>query len=280
VAAFHSDVRPAGVGDFPPAPREAVRSLAGWARAAFAERLVSVVVHGSLAWGCWGPSSDIDALVVVDEAGGLAEFHEKLLDGDAHAPGNGFELSVLSRVAARSSPHPIEYLYHFSRGRLARESPPDWDLGAVERDPDLAGHLVVAWTVGVCAYGLPARQVLRQVGEEEFAASIGADVLDSCAQVLSLTARQARVPVYAVLNLARTLAWLRERAVLSKCEGGRWLREHDRHRTALLTAALEEYADPRGRLVRTADLHDLARAVRDRLAGPVSRSPGRTSGGS
>ena len=74
------------------------------------------------------------------------------------------------------------------------------------------------------------------------------------------------MPVYAVLNFARTLAWLQERAVLSKRAGGHWLMERDRNRTALLTAALEEYADPCGRLVLSADLRSLARTVREHLA--------------
>ena len=243
-----------------------MNSLVGWAQEAFAGSLVSVVVHGSLAWGCWGPSSDIDALLIVDEKVGLARFHEMLVAGDGQAPGNGFELSVLSRAAARGSQHPIDYLYHFSRGRLARENPQDWDLCVVGRDPDLAGHLAVAWTTGVCAFGLPARQVLRRVSDVEFSASIRADVLESCEEVSGLAAEQVPVPVYAVLNFARTLAWLRERVVLSKREGGHWLMERDRNRAALLTAALEEYADPSGRLILTADLDSLVCAVRDGLA--------------
>jgi hypothetical protein len=34
-------------------PQQAVLSLVDWARVSFADRLVSVVVHGSPAWGCW-----------------------------------------------------------------------------------------------------------------------------------------------------------------------------------------------------------------------------------
>ena len=235
---------------------------------------MSVIVHGSLAWGCWGPSSDIDVLLVVEEYVSLAEFHDMLVASDAQTPGNGFELSVLSREAARSGRHPIEYLYHFSRGRLARESPQHWDLSAVERDPDLAGHLLVAWTAGVCAYGSPVRRVLRHVDDEEFLASVGADVRDSCTDVLGRTPEVVPVPVYAVLNFARTLAWLRERTLLSKRDGGLWLSKHDSGYASLLTAALAEYADPRGRTVRTADLHRLARTVQDRLTGrnPVAET--------
>ena len=257
-------MKPTGVDDFPPAPREAVRSLVARARSSFAEDLVSVVIHGSLAWGCWGPASDIDALIVVDDVAGLPRFHEMLVADDPQAPGDGFELSVLSRAAALHSKHPIEYVYHFSRGRLARESPRDWDLSAVGRDPDLAGHLVVAGTTGICAYGLPPRQVLRQVSDEEFFASIRADVLESCDEIAALTAERAPVPVYPVLNFARTLAWLQERIVLSKRDGGRWLLDRAPQYSGLLTAALQDYADRSGRLVATADLRDLARAVTQR----------------
>jgi len=252
---------PREVDDFPPAPREAVRSLVSRAHSAFAGSLVSVVIHGSLAWGCWGPASDIDALIVVDDLAGLARFHEMLVAGDAKAPGNGFELSVLSRTAARQSHHPIEYAYHFSRGRLARQSPREWDLSTVGRDPDLAGHLAVAWTTGVRAYGSAARQVFRRVSDEEFLASVSADVMESRAEILTLTAEQVPVPVYAVLNFARTIAWLRERVLLSKRDGGQWLLAHEPKYAALVTAALQEYVDPCGRLVSTADLRDLARAV-------------------
>ncbi|WP_203914106.1 nucleotidyltransferase domain-containing protein [Rhizocola hellebori] len=266
VAGDRPEIRPAQASDFPSAPRAAVQGLVGWAQAAFGEGLVSVIVHGSLAWGCWTPSSDIDALLVVERASGLATFHRMLVAGDAQAPGNGFELSVLSRQAARSSPHPIGYLYHFSRARLARQSPESWDLDEVARDPDLAGHFAVAWTAGVAAYGLPARQVLRQVDDGEFLASIGEDVLQSCGEILGISAEQVAVPVYPVLNFARTLAWLRERVMLSKREGGQWLMNREPPRAALLTVALQEYADPNGRLVQTTDLHDLARAVKEQLS--------------
>jgi predicted nucleotidyltransferase len=255
----------AGVDEFSPAPRDAVRRLVDGARTAFGDGLISVLVHGSLAWGCWGPSSDIDVLLVVEPGTPLREFHEQLVAADADAPGNGFELSVLSREAAASGTHPVEYRYHFSRGRLARQSPGLWDLSAVQRDPDLAGHLLVAWTAGVCAFGSPARRVLRRVTDEEFLASVGADVLESCAEILALPPGRVPIPVYAVLNGARTLAWLSERAVLSKRAGGRWLIDHDPSRAELLTAALDEYADPRGRPVRTVDLQDLARIVHERV---------------
>jgi Domain of unknown function (DUF4111) len=81
-----------------------------------------------------------------------------------------------------------------------------------------------------------------------------------------------KVPVYAVLNFARTLAWLQERAVMSKPDGGRWLRDREPSYAGLLDAALDEYADPRGRPVRTRDLHRLACTVRERLPnrGPAS----------
>lgn len=260
-----------GTADFPAAPRAAVHRLVDGARSALGEALEAVVVHGSLAWGCWGPSSDIDVLLVVEEHVSLAEFHDMLVASDPQTPGNGFELSLLSREAAQSGRHPVEYLYHFSRGRLAREDHQHWDLSAVERDPDLAGHLLVAWTAGVCAYGLPARRVLRRVDDEEFLASVGADVQDSCTEILCLTSEQVPVPVYAVLNFARTLAWLQERTLLSKREGGLWLSNRDPGYTSLLTAALAEYADPRGRTVRTTDLHRLARTVQARLTVPGKR---------
>ncbi|GAA3381799.1 aminoglycoside adenylyltransferase domain-containing protein [Cryptosporangium minutisporangium] len=254
------------VAAFPPAAREAVTRLVGTARETLPGSLVSIVVHGSLAWGCWGPASDLDVLIVVESRAGLEEFHPKLLAEDARAPGGGFELSILSRAQAANDRHPIGYLYHFSRGRLAGQDPGTWDLSVGGNDPDLAGHLLVAHEVGVSAWGPPARRVLRRVADAEFVASVGADVLESCDDLRRLTAEWTPVPVYAVLNCARTLAWLQDRAVLSKAGGGRWLLAREARFAALATAALDEYADPSGAEVRTSELQALARMVGDRLS--------------
>ena len=73
------------------------------------------------------------------------------------------------------------------------------------------------------------------------------------------------MPVYAVLNAARTLAWLADRVLLSKGGGGHWLMDREPRHTALLTAALDEYAHPAGRRVPAGGLSHLAREVRERL---------------
>lgn len=248
-------------GDFPAPAAEAVRLLLGWARVAYAGDLVSVVVHGSLAFGCWGPASDIDVLIVVEDgAPSAARFEALLVAGDARIPGRGFELSVLSRTAALTGPHPIAYEYHYSRTRKVRP-----DLTAGGNDPDLAGHLLVAWTAGVLVHGEPIKKVLRRVRDEEFLASIRADVLDSCEPLLEPAPPQIPVPVYAVLNIARTRAWLRDGLVLSKRDGGKWLCEADSAFSPLVTAALDEYAEPCGRMVGSDGVRKLALAVIEEL---------------
>ncbi|MEV6489271.1 nucleotidyltransferase domain-containing protein [Actinoplanes sp. NPDC051633] len=179
--------------------REAVDRLVAGAVDVLGDALVSVVVHGSLAWGCWGPASDIDVLVVVEDDAGLGGFHDMVVAVDSQAPGKGFELSVLTRTAALRSRHPIEFRYHYSRTALP-------GAGRGGHDPDLAGHLRVASVTGVCAYGLAPGRVFRRVSDEEFLASVGADVRDSLRPLADLTAGEVPVPVYAVLNAARTLA--------------------------------------------------------------------------
>ena len=235
-------------------PRTAVDRLIAGAVAAFGDALVSVVVHGSLAWGCWGPASDIDVLMVVEDDADMGTFHDVVVALDAEAPGNGYELSVLSRTAALQSRHPIEYSYHYSRAAL-----PGSERGG--RDPDLAGHLKVASAAGLCVYGLPTGQVFRQVTDDEFLDSVGSDVRESLRPLADLTGEQVPVPVYAVLNAARTLAWLSDRVVLSKRDGGLWLADNRPELAGLARTALDEYANPRGRTARVADLRRLASAV-------------------
>ena len=56
--------------------------------------------------------------------------------------------------------------------------------------------------------------------------------------------------------------------MLSKRDGGRWLLEHRPDLAGLVTAALDEYADPCGRQARAEDLRRLALSAQGFRARP------------
>ena len=74
-------------------------------------------------------------------------------------------------------------------------------------------------------------------------------------------------PMYFILNLARVLAYVREKTVLSKKEGGMWgLRNLPEKYHPLIRIALREYAD-------AADVqydHEAARRYAEYMIGQIS----------
>jgi streptomycin 3"-adenylyltransferase len=81
-------------------------------------------------------------------------------------------------------------------------------------------------------------EVFPAVPRGDFLDSILADVLSEKFGVGAVL----KYPVYVVLNLCRTLAFLRNESVLSKAEGGRWALENLSARFhPVIEGALDEY---------------------------------------
>lgn len=62
------------------------------------QKLVGIYLHGSVAFGCCSPKSDLDFVVVISSTLSLKEkkkLIEVLLENNALAPKKGFEMSVV-----------------------------------------------------------------------------------------------------------------------------------------------------------------------------------------
>ena len=205
--------------------------------------LVGVYLFGSLAMGCFNPrSSDVDLLIVTN-SGMAAETKKRVAEALlrlSNAP-TPLEVTFLTNESLQRWRHPSPYDFHFSedcRGEheqiLRRGEWPCWQ-GTQGENSHVAVSVTVARERGITLFGAPAHSTLPQVPERDFIAAILADSR-------WVRERMNQFPAYAILNHCRTLAYLREKQVLSKTAGGVWAltalpgEYHD-----LIAQALEEY---------------------------------------
>ena len=135
--------------------------------------------------------------------------------------------------------YPTPFLLHYSRMHTAwyRRDPEDYVRKMKGTDRDLAAHFTVTRNRGICLYGPPAAEVFGEVPEADYLDSIWNDVSGAEEEITDN-------PMYLILNLARVLAYRREKAVLSKLEGGEWgIRNLPEEYRPLVRTALREYRD-------------------------------------
>ena len=234
--------------DCPAEVREQVDELCAALSAALAEQLVGVYLHGSLAMGCFNPQrSDLDLLAITTDRMALAtkrRIAEFLLACSLRP--QPIEISFLAQAQLAPWRHPTPFDLHYSEAWRVRYTK-DLEAGtwqrwndSEQRDPDLAAHVTVAYQRGICLAGAPIAGVFPSVPDQDYRASITADIQDSLASI-------AANPVYTILNCCRTLAYIREGHVLSKEEGGRWGKQAlpgEFH--GLVATALEAYRSDAG----------------------------------
>lgn len=190
------------------------------------DNLLGVYLHGSLALGCFNPQrSDIDLLAVTHRLMSPAEKRAVaafLLDISGHP--HPVEISILVREHLHPWRYPTPFDFHYSEdwrqqtaAALANDSWQHW-TASEQGDPDLAAHITVLHARGVVLLGPSIADIFPPVPRADFVHSLRLDVLDARFGLTGL----AEHPVYSVLNACRTLAYLRDRAILSKAEGGAW----------------------------------------------------------
>lgn len=185
------------------------------------ELLTGVYLHGSLAMGCFNPAkSDIDLSLVIN--GEMADrrkrqFMEKVVELNAHAPAKGLELSVVTEEVCRDFIYPTPFELHFSPTHLPwwQQDPEGYIQRMKGTDPDLAAHFTIIRKYGIALKGPAVGEVFGPVPEEAYLDSIRLDVKSAVEDV-------ADNPVYVILNLCRVAAWVEEKQVLSKRQGGEW----------------------------------------------------------
>ncbi|MCP3773575.1 DUF4111 domain-containing protein [Paenibacillus sp. MZ04-78.2] len=184
------------------------------------DNLAGMYLHGSLAMGCFNPDkSDIDLLIVAKRslaAKTARRIAKKLLAIDGELPNKGgIELSVVLESSLDKFVYPTPFEFHYSPLHRDKYRMDENYICGGREDPDLVAHFVVAFHRGIALYGKPLREVMRPIDKRFYIESILHDVEDAPQGIL-------KAPEYYVLNLCRTLYYLKEGVVASKREGGEW----------------------------------------------------------
>ena len=222
-------------------PERLIEGFVGCCVEILRDNLTGVYLHGSAAMGCWQEKkSDLDFVAVVREGMTDAEkrtFMDRILELDADGPAKGNEMSVVAREVCEPFVYPTPFLLHYSRMHTAwyRRDPEDYIRKMNGTDKDLAAHFTVLRSRGRCLWGLPVKEVFGEVPEADYIDSIWNDIAGAKEEI-------AENPIYMILNLTRVLAYLTEKSVLSKQEGGEWgLRNLPEAYQPLIRSALREY---------------------------------------
>ncbi len=210
-------------------------------KAILKDRLTGVYLHGSAVMGCYQPKkSDLDFLVVVNTVPTDEEkrrFMDRLIELDRECQGKGIEMSIVTGDVCNPFVYPTPFILHYSRMHTDwyRRDPEDYIRKMNGTDKDLAAHFTVIRNRGRCLYGLPIPEVFGEVPEQNYLDSIWNDVSGAEKEIMEN-------PMYLILNLARILAYLKEKKVMSKQEGGVWgLKFLPEQYHSLIRSALQEY---------------------------------------
>jgi len=183
--------------------------------------LLGIYIHGSLAMNCftWN-TSDVDFIVVTENVPSLQSkkaYVRMILDVDKEAPSKGLEMSMLTEKACRCFRHPVPFELHFSHGHLL-QAEKNVDVFAEEmhgEDRDLAAHMMITRKYGITLCGPMPDTLFPVIPDPAYTDALLYDIENAEDEIM-------KDPVYMTLNLCRIVAWLEEKRILSKKEGGEW----------------------------------------------------------
>lgn len=217
----------------------------------FADNLLGIYLHGSVAMGCFSWfTGDVDCLVLIRQALQVSEklrFIQACLAMEPLCPAKGLELSVVTLQSCAVPEQNPCFELHFSpmhasayrqdlAGQLSRMP---------KRDPDLIAHFAMVRARGIAIMGKKTEQLFAPIPREWMLDYLQAEMGDTVIPVNENL-------VYYVLNACRALAFLEKNELLSKQEGGAWgIQYFPEKYTSLLKAVLTAYGG--GPTVRTAD---------------------------
>ncbi|MBH5317655.1 DUF4111 domain-containing protein [Paenibacillus sp. GSMTC-2017] len=184
------------------------------------DSLVGVYLHGSMAMGCFNPTrSDIDLLIVVQQKKDIEIYKQiaaKLIQlEDEIQLAKGIELSIVLESMVNDFVYPTPFEFHYSAYHKEKyRDNIDYFCGGYD-DADLAAHFVITYHRGVVLFGKPIDAVFKPIHDQYYVQSIVSDVENAVEGIVGN-------PDYYVLNLSRTLFYLRDSKIASKREGGEW----------------------------------------------------------
>lgn len=222
-------------------PIQIVESFVRESERIIGDNLVGVYLHGSAVMGCYNPKkSDLDFLVVVKESmtdDVKRTFMDMIVALNAQTPGKGIEMSIVKKEGCNPFIYPTPFELHFSQKHIKwySNNPDDYIQKMNGTDKDLAAHFTVIKACGKCLFGLTINEVFGEIPEKYYLDSLWNDIEEATEEIADNT-------MYLTLNLARVLAWIREKKILSKQEGGEWgLNNLPDKYHSLLQEALKEY---------------------------------------
>ncbi len=207
------------------------------------DNLVGIYLHGSAVMGCYNPAkSDLDLITVVKEPMTDLEklsYMDMVVEQNSKGPAKGIEMSIVRQRVCKPFAYPTPFELHFSIAHLDwyRKDPKDYIFKMKGEDKDLAAHFTIINHRGRCLCGAPIKEIFDDVPIQHYIDSIWNDIADAEDEITDN-------PMYIILNLARVFAYLQDRLVLSKKEGGEWaIGTIPEIYHSLLQNALKEYAD-------------------------------------
>ncbi len=212
-----------GWDDCPTAVRQLVGDILDDFRVILGDNLIGFYLHGSLAMGCFVPGdSDIDFLAVVKRKLTVEEKKAiivALLSRTTRSTAGDLEMSIVGEACLDDFVYPTPYELHFNGERSVEYAAGTEDYLAGGDDEDLAAHFTAVRHSGICLYGKPVDETFPQVPRELFVKSLVGDADWILTQL-------DKHPVYSVLNLCRSLAFLVDEVYAPKKAGGEWGLEH------------------------------------------------------
>lgn len=215
--------------------------LVEYSRNIFDNNLVGIYLHGSMAMGCFNPmKSDLDFLVIVKNV--VTDLQKKMFMNalvalNDNAPAKGIEMSLVRSEYCKNFIYPTPFDLHFSNTHLNwyKSNPAEYIEKMNGTDYDLAAHFVITKNRGIVLYGKAISEVFGEIPKEAYLDSIKRDVMESQIEVMDN-------PIYIILNLCRVLAYVQDKLVLSKKEGGEWgIKNIDNKYQGLIKRTLECY---------------------------------------
>ena len=185
------------------------------------KNLIGIYIHGSLSFNCFSwEKSYIDLFVIIKENINLKQKEQLitvLLENEKNSPKKGFEMSVILEKYCKNFIYPTPYVLHYSN-TYKDEYKKNLTLLCEKlqgTDPDLAAHFTITKIKGFCIYGKDINEIFGNVNEEYYLKSILNDVENVEIEIIN-------DPVYFFLNLCRVYAFIQEKLILSKEDGGLW----------------------------------------------------------
>ncbi len=221
-----------------------IRDFAEKAQTILEGMITGVYLHGSMAMGCFNPDkSDIDLIAVIDKDISVSQkllLMNEIVYANQYAPPKGIEISVVKREYCKPFVYPTPFELHFSPVHLERykRSPNDYVRDMKGTDKDLAAHFTVINNYGKVVLGENIKTVFGEVSKECYMDSVYYDIRNSASYILT-------DPVYVILNLCRTLAYIREGKCFSKADGGHYVVKNEEFDTSIVKEALDCYLSDR-----------------------------------